>query len=412
MSEINTGDETLLNTLKKEVERKAGLQNAENWTQKDYDFLVFYIEENSGVKISLTTLKRIWRNEYSRLPHISTLDALSHIAYSKDWLSLKLENTKTQSIPEEEPKINSKRNVSYKWISISILLIVISLFFVFSNQIFRKNISKEDITFSGKTSVENKVPNSVIFTYDVHSVDADKFYIQQSWDPRRRVEVSKDNHQQTDIYYLPGYYMAKLFADDSIIKEIPVHIITDDWVIAAHQKTIENKIISKTDWVKNGGIGVDKSHLGRHKIDINEPFKMTFHDSHDFKTDGNQFVFSSSFKLDSSASMVCPVAAIVIKGENEYIYLNVGKKGCESELKMKVSDKRFDGKKMDLTAFGTDIYTWQNINVKANNNRVEINLNDKKVFTASYSKSIGPLKEVVFILDGSGMIDKVKMSKN
>ncbi|WP_428667365.1 hypothetical protein [Runella sp.] len=409
MSEINAGDEALLNALKKEVEKKAGLQNAENWTQKDYDFLVFYIEENSGVKISLTTLKRIWRNEYSRLPHISTLDALSYIAYSKDWLSLKLENTKTQSIPEQTPKINPTRKVSYRWIPISIALIAISLFFVFSNRIFRKNTGNADVIFAAKTSVENKVPNSVIFTYDVHSVDADKFYIQQSWDPRRRVEVSKNNHQQTDIYYLPGYYMAKLFADDSIIKEIPVHIVTDDWVIAAHQKKIENKVIPKTDWVKNGGIGADKALLSRHKIDINEPFKLTFHDSHDFKTDGNQFSFSSSFKLDSSASTVCPVAAIVIKGENEYIYLNVGKKGCESELKMKVSDKRFDGKKMDLTAFGTDIYNWQNINVSAKNNKVEITLKDKKVFTAPYSKSIGPLKEVVFIFDGSGVVDKVKL---
>ena len=35
------------------------------------------------------TIKRIWKNEYQRLPHISTLNMLTQLAFKTDWLALK-----------------------------------------------------------------------------------------------------------------------------------------------------------------------------------------------------------------------------------------------------------------------------------------------------------------------------------
>lgn len=422
MNDINLIDEELLETLKKEVAQKAGLGRIENWTQKDYEFLIFFIEEKSGVKISLTTIKRIWRNEYNRLPHIATLDALSQIAYTKDWLSLKLESTKlldetnvdqsaihTNESPKHESK-PAKRGFNYTWLIGGFALLLLIGFFAFKNILLKKSINSSAIQFSAKTSVNNTVPNTVVFTYNVDSVDAKKFYIQQSWDRRRRVEVDKNNHQLTDIYYLPGYYMAKLIADDSIIREIPVHIKTNDWVIAAHQNTIENKILPSKDWLPNGIIGVDKEVLVNNKIDVAELFMLTFHNSRDFKIDGNNFVFASDIKMDSTG-IVCPAAALLLKGENEYMYINFGAKGCESDIKMSIADKKFDGKNIDLTAFGTQIYNWQNIKITNQNQTVSIQLNGKEIFKTTYTKPLGELKEVGFIFKGNGIINQTKIDK-
>jgi hypothetical protein len=420
MSDINLIDEKLLEKLKKEVAQKAGLGRTENWTQKDYEFLVFFIEEKSGVKISLTTLKRIWRNEYNRLPHIATLDALSQITHNKDWLSLKLESTKLIDekaliiSPEnnhnapKHPINNSKQKFSYLWAVAGLIIVASIVFFAFKDKLLKKSVNTAAILFSAKTSVNNVVPNTVVFTYHVDSVDARKFYIQQSWDRRRRVEVDKGNHQLTDIYYLPGYYMAKLIADDSIIKEIPVHIKTNDWVIAAHQGTIENKILPAKDWLPSGIIGVGKEVLVNNKIEVTEPFMLTFHNSRDFKIDGNNFVFSSAIKMDSTG-IVCPAMALLIKGEHEYMYINLGAKGCESDIKMSIAEKRFDGKNMDLTAFGTSIYTWQNIRVITQNQTVTIQLNEKEIFKTTYTKPLGELKEVGFIFKGNGIIKQTKV---
>jgi hypothetical protein len=74
-------------------------------------------------------------------------------------------------------------------------------------------MNTECVKFSARTSVENKIPNTEVFDYDVSNVNAEKFYIQQNWDARRRVEILKENNEQTDIYYLPGFYFAKLFID-------------------------------------------------------------------------------------------------------------------------------------------------------------------------------------------------------
>ncbi len=420
MSDINPIDGELLETLKKEVARKAGLGRIENWTQKDYEFLVFFIDEKSGVKISLTTIKRIWRNEYNRLPHIATLDALSQIAYQKDWLSLKLASAKpidkttlvepTENNITDRPKglkKTSEQKHIYLWIIVVLIIALLIGFFAFKDRLNKKPASHDSIEFSAKTSVNNVVPNTVVFTYNVDSVDARKFYIQQSWDIRRRVEVTKGNHQQTDIYFLPGYYMAKLIADDSIIREIPVHIKTGDWVIAAHQNTIENKILPPSDWLPDGIVGVGKEVLTRNKIDIKEPFFLTFHNSRDFNIDGNNFVFSSSFKMDSTG-VVCPGAAILLKGEHEYMYINLGAKGCESEVKLSIAEKKFDGKKTDLTAFGTHIYSWQNVRVANHNQSISIELNGREIFKTTYKKSLGELKEIGFIFKGNGILSRRK----
>ncbi|MBA4850601.1 hypothetical protein [Emticicia sp. BO119] len=422
MSDINLIDKELLEILKKEVAQKAGLGQTENWTQKDYEFLVFFIEEKSGVKISLTTIKRIWRNEYNRLPHIATLDALSQLVHNKDWLVLKLASTKlldkTSELPLTESILtNSKlqfesprRNFSFLWVIAGLFLIISVTFFAFKDRLLKKVINPSIVQFSAKTSVDNTVPNTVVFTYNIDSVDAKKFYIQQSWDTRRRVEVFKGNHQLTDIYYLPGYYLAKLIADDSVIREIPVHIKTTNWVIAVHQNKTENKILRSADWLPNGIVGVSEKVLVNNKIDITEPFFLTFHDSRDFKIDGNNFVFSSDFKIDSTG-IVCPTTALLLKGEYEYMYINIGAKGCESDIKMSIAERKFDGKNMDLTAFGTHFYTWQNIHVTNQNQTIIIKLNGKEIFKTTYTRSLGELKEIGFIFKGNGAIKQTKVLK-
>jgi hypothetical protein len=47
--------------------------------QRDLEYLADSIEEHSGIKLSLSTLKRLWKKDYDQTPHPSTLDALISI---------------------------------------------------------------------------------------------------------------------------------------------------------------------------------------------------------------------------------------------------------------------------------------------------------------------------------------------
>ncbi len=421
MNDINPIDKELLDRLKQQIEEMAGLSLHESRGQKDYEFLTFFIEEKSGVKISLTTIKRIWRNEFNRLPHLSTLDALSKIAYHKDWLTLKLDLAQIltgKTVPPTErflpypdkpfEKIRP-RSTHTRLFAITGIILVLALL-VFKNKLFKNGIRTGDVQFSAKTSVSNTVPNTVVFTYNIDSVNARKFYIQQSWDKKRRVEITKGNYQQTDIYYLPGYYMAKIIADDSIIREIPVHIKTDNWVIAAHQPPIENKILPQTDWVSKDIIGVKPDVLVSYKLDTKEAFMLTFHNSRDFNIDGNKFVFRTDFRMDSTG-VVCPAVAVLIKGEYEYMYVNLAHKGCESNINVSISNRRFDGKKTDLTAFGTQMYGWQHVSIINRNKFVSIALNNQTIFETPYKKHLGKLKEIGFIFRGNGIIKNTQINR-
>ena len=90
--------------------------------------------------------------------------------------------------------------------------------------------------FSARKTTSNDLPNTVVFSYNIDDVNADSFFIQQSWDRNRRVRIYKNSYTLTDIYYEPGYHKAKLIANDQIIKTVDVSIPTDRWFFYAKEK--------------------------------------------------------------------------------------------------------------------------------------------------------------------------------
>ena len=55
------------------------LQIEGEWRQRNFIHLIELIEKESGIKISLSTIKRIWTLNLTNLPHPSTLNALVSI---------------------------------------------------------------------------------------------------------------------------------------------------------------------------------------------------------------------------------------------------------------------------------------------------------------------------------------------
>ena len=74
--------------------------------QRDLEYLADSIEEKSGVKLSLSTLKRLWKKDYDQTPHPSTLQALVSILGYKDWQEFKL-----KMAPVPAPAPNASREL-------------------------------------------------------------------------------------------------------------------------------------------------------------------------------------------------------------------------------------------------------------------------------------------------------------
>ena len=74
--------------LKLAIESKLGWGTSENWSTKDFQNLSKYIEEATGVLLSVTTLKRFFGKVNAETsPSSSTLDTLSVFLGYQSWLA-------------------------------------------------------------------------------------------------------------------------------------------------------------------------------------------------------------------------------------------------------------------------------------------------------------------------------------
>ncbi len=408
-----SSDWELLEEIKHQVELKSGLTNGQDWTQKDYDFLSFYIQEQTGCRLSVSTLKRIWTNQYHRLPHISTLDALTQVAFTTNWKHLKAErlsgNGSTGRTPKSRRKYKLKPNIKKIVVAGLLLLPLILIFYSMQEVLTKAQNDPAEVDFSYQKTVENELPNTVVFTYDIEGLKAEHFFLQQSWDRSRRVEIFKGTSERTDIYYIPGYFTAKLIADEQIIKETPVHVTYEDWFIAIRQPMSNIITFGKEHWLAEDYLALDKEKIGAKGIDINQKFQQAFYQVRDFELDGDNLSHTTTFRMAPLEAVDCPMISIHIQGVTGYYWVMLGSKGCASELSVIVGDRQHNGKTEDLTMLGTNMYAWNDVEIRTQDKNVVVQLNGETVFTTSYVESVGPVMEISYFFDGIGMLDNVEL---
>lgn len=417
MNELSEIDKDLLNQIKRNIETKAGLAT-ENLSQKDYDFLQYYIEEFTGEVLSLTTIKRIWKNDFQRLPHLSTLDILSKLSYDHDWHTLRKRFVETKgqiknelktggSTTEPMPTVRSSRvRVKIAAAAGMLVLGLLALYYLPS----MAPIDPSNVQFSAVPTVDSRIPNSVVFSYDLAGCRANHFYIQQSWDPARKVEVSAGNKTQTDIYYEPGYHYAKLMADDEVLKEIPVHIRYNDWYVRVRYADSRLEKVGDEDVETKGFLGLRKEYADR--LQKEKQYQLGYMLSKDFNLSADDIQLNALVRFDSVNVDPCPTLHLLIKGTNGYSWITMGVKGCESNFGLTFSDVIIDGKKNDLTRMAMDGFTWQKIGITSSNGKYQLLINDDIAQEGNYSKELGELKEVDFFFNGIGSIDEINLSNN
>ena len=244
-------EEQLKENCKRLIEEKLGWGGSSQWTNQDFDLLSEKIYEVTGVTLSQTTLKRIWgKVKYDSAPTVTTLNTLAKFIGFENWRNFRQKQTMTaQTAVADEPvreqktaSATEKSGKPFLFTAIAIGLTFMSIlswnFFSNKSKAKKENRPAGAYQFSSKKMVLRGVPNSVVFEYDARLSTADSIFIQQSWDNRLRTRVPKDQHLHTSIYYYPGFFKAKLLADDKIVKEHDVFIQTDGWLPLIEQDPV------------------------------------------------------------------------------------------------------------------------------------------------------------------------------
>ena len=91
------------------------------------------------------------------------------------------------------------------------------------------------------------------------------------------------------------------------------------------------------------------------------------------------------------------------------MYFNSTLNGCVSELGAEFGEKRLNGKTSDLSAFGSNVKSWNQVELQVKNKIISIRINDKEVISAMYQASCGLITGLGFISNGLCQVDSVNL---
>ena len=265
--------------------------------------------------------------------------------------------------------------------------------------------------FSAFKTTGNELPNTVIFSYNIDSVLADSFFIQQSWDKNRRVKIYKNAYTLTDIYYEPGYHTAKLIANDQIIKTLAVSIPTDRWFFYS-QKTFGARpsYIFPEKPSTNGSLKLTVEDLISNKIDIqNENQYLLVYFPSKIETSSDNFQLRFKIRVKQFKNDFCPYFMAELFCQRQFMYFKSTLNGCVSELGAQFGESYLSGKTNDFSALGTNVINWNHAELMVKNKRVSIRINNKEVFSTTYKQSCGLITGLGFISNGLCEVDSVEL---
>lgn len=378
--------------------------------QRDLEYLTDLIEERSGIRISLSTMKRLWKGEFNKAPHPATLDALASLLDHDGWRTY--QQTQQHSGGETPVAPQSpvfKKNYGLALIAILLLIVPAGYFFIIEEP---KIYVPETVSLEANKTVSLGVPNSVIFEYDLQGVQADSFFIQRSWNPKQKSRIDPNGRHYSEIYYFPGFHWAKLIANEQVIRKKRIHIKTDGWLATAKYDRFDAVpvYLDQEDLVQNGSLSISPENLERSGFERDKNPILSYYNIREFAgTDYDNFVFKTRVKFDDVQGLVCPYLDIKIINEVDASWIGLTPKGCVSNLWLKFGENEMLGTENDLSALGTDLSEWQDLQIRIANKQVDICLNGQTVLRTSYDKDFGGIMGLIFTFTGPGSVDYVRL---
>src|SRR5215204_2960094 len=147
--------------------------------QRDFEYLARLIEEKSKVRLSLSTLKRLWKDDYTQEPHAATLDAVASVLGFDSWQTFKKQKAASAIVSSPVASMRKGRPIVWPIAGGLVAVLVLAVFLVLQgfNRSEKKLSLPDNITFKADKTITSGVPNTVLFSYDVRDIKADSFFI-------------------------------------------------------------------------------------------------------------------------------------------------------------------------------------------------------------------------------------------
>jgi hypothetical protein len=398
------------------IEGKLNWRPVDEWRNYEFTELGEKIFDTTDVRLSPTTLKRVFgKLKYESLPSSTTLNVLAKYTGYESWMDFKAQTTySVEGLPAEIklPAATKKKTFlkNKKWMAVTALIAVCIIpAIAFLPRISSTPIKNaESIVFESKP-IADGIPNSVVFTIDLKGNKPDQVTIQQSWDSTKTIHLQPGQTEATGIYYMPGYFRAKLILDGKIIKQHDLYIKSDKWMATIDHQPIPT-YLKKDELVFDNKMRISNSVLSAIKNN-SAPVYLTYHLVKPFGgLQSDNFTLETGIKnIDAEGPAVCKTAKIFILCSKGAFIVPFTIPGCISDINFMANDNYFDGKSNDLSCFSADLSEWSPVKVEVKNHRMEIFLNNKLVREEVYKKDAGEVVGLRFSFLGAGAVDHVRL---
>jgi hypothetical protein len=389
------------------------------WTNSDFELLSDKIFEKTTVRLSISTLKRIWgKVKYDNSPTAATLNALANFLDYASWRDFESENNKNSQPTHEvvEAPIVPTQGTKSRVIRISTMVtIVIASIIVVSLLVKGRSPHRFDpalATFTHR-EITDDLPNSVVFDYDVSAYHADSAFIQQSWDPMRRDKVSVDGKTHTSVYYQPGYFQAKLIVNDTVIKQDVVWIKTKGWKASLEKNGMQTPIYLPDDAYRVDGKMVFTSETLKEKLGtpVFVNTVSTLNNVEALDDDLSSFDFETSIRNTSTVEeSACRWVEVTLLTDGMAIIMPLMTKGCSSEADVLTLNRYISGKENDLSAFGCEFKDFEKFKISLHDSLLTASINDKTIFSEKENHPVGKIVGIRIGFQGAGEVQYVKLN--
>lgn len=405
--------ENKLTACLKLIEQKLDWGTSNDWKTQDFERLSRLISQETGIVLSVTTLKRLWgKIKYDSKPNSSTLDALAKFVGEKNWRNFKKQPKEAvATTPIKLPKSN-RYNISWNW-NFFLLFCLVGIGIYAFTTLSSRSIDPSKFHFKSRT-IADGLPNAVVFEYDAtHAKPGDKIEIQQNWDDRRRETVDKNDKVLTSTYYTPGFFKAKLLINKQIVKEQDVFIPSQGWLGLVEQSPVP-LYFKKEEIELVDKITIPLELLTENKVNpkLNNTWVNFYNvggfDDLSVADFTLETVIKSEFKEGASA---CQKVEIILLCEGEAIISTLSIPGCISENGIWVMGQEVDGKSTDLSAFGCDFSDWVTIRWIAKNDQISFFVNDQLAYQLPLLGKQNKIMGIKYRFLGTGAIKSLILKK-
>ncbi len=395
-----------------EIEEQLAWGASDTWTGSDFEKLSDLLFEKTGQSLSVSTLKRLWgRTSQSVQPSVTTLNILAQFTGAESWRAFD-----TLEERGDEDLVIEKKGTRRIALVIGVMVLVAVLLFTLYGlkwdrmEKVEPKLDPTQVSFSLE-KVTIGIPNTVIFRYNIGDQQVDSLELQQTWDSRKRILLNPGDSLITTTYMSPGYYNAKLVADNEIIKTLDLQIQSNGLTALVSTNKVGQVVLPQKHYqLDDSGFHLGPSFKEQYpEVEMNNLSVVNFLPEPIISAD--TFATRLQFKLsDKEMGDPCHAISLIIRGSEDVFMLNIGIKGCAGKFGLYLGGVEIAGEKSDLSSLGFEINQSADFQLRKEGPKVWASINAEEILLSEVVPSIGRIGGMSVFVQQEVDILKMEMS--